>query len=296
MGWPLRWDLLFRYRLIEIIAKWEGRLTTTHLTKGFGISRQQASKDINSYLAGIAPGNLVYDKHAKGYVPSSTFQPELTVGTSDEYLHLLARSSDISASFEEIDMGFRSTVSIKPTNRNIDPEILKPIVQAIREKKRVDINYTSLSSGEMSERIVSPHSLVCTPIRWHFRGYCEKARDYRDFVLSRVHGIPDINDKASFTESSDQAWRQRNSIEIIADRRLTTKQKSVIEKDYGMIKGKLIIDTRSALIKYVLDAYNINPELKNDSPLSQQIEVGNLEEIAGWLPVPTGTVLVNSDS
>ncbi|HEY9459587.1 MAG TPA: hypothetical protein VIR04_02170, partial [Paralcaligenes sp.] len=64
--WPLRWDLLLRYRLIEIVAQWEGRLTTNHLCDSLGIGRQQASKDINSYLKDIAPGNLVYDRHLKG--------------------------------------------------------------------------------------------------------------------------------------------------------------------------------------------------------------------------------------
>ena len=48
--WPIRWDLLLRYRLIEIIALWEGRLTTNHICHSFGIGRQQASKDINTYL------------------------------------------------------------------------------------------------------------------------------------------------------------------------------------------------------------------------------------------------------
>ncbi|POC09693.1 WYL domain-containing protein, partial [Vibrio vulnificus] len=38
--WPIRWDLLFRYRMIEVIALWEGRLTTNHLIKSFGIGRQ----------------------------------------------------------------------------------------------------------------------------------------------------------------------------------------------------------------------------------------------------------------
>jgi len=43
-----RWDSLLRYRAIEIIALWEGRLTTNHLCDSFGIGRQQASKDINA--------------------------------------------------------------------------------------------------------------------------------------------------------------------------------------------------------------------------------------------------------
>ena len=45
----VRWDLALRYRLIETVVWWEGRLTTNHLMQSFGISRQQASKDINSF-------------------------------------------------------------------------------------------------------------------------------------------------------------------------------------------------------------------------------------------------------
>ena len=45
--WPFRWELLLRYRFIETLALWEGRLTTRHLCDTFGIGRQQASKDIN---------------------------------------------------------------------------------------------------------------------------------------------------------------------------------------------------------------------------------------------------------
>ena len=33
--WPIRWDLLLRYRLIETIALWEGRLTTNHICHSF---------------------------------------------------------------------------------------------------------------------------------------------------------------------------------------------------------------------------------------------------------------------
>ena len=62
LKWPFRWDLLLRYRFIETIALWEGRLTTRHLCDTFGIGRQQASKDINNYIREVGPGNLEYDK------------------------------------------------------------------------------------------------------------------------------------------------------------------------------------------------------------------------------------------
>jgi hypothetical protein len=91
MSWPYQWGLLFRYRLIEAIAYWEGRLTTNHLFNSFNIERQQESKGINTYLREVAPGNRVYDKKIKGYVPTKGFKPSVTTDTADEYSHALSR-------------------------------------------------------------------------------------------------------------------------------------------------------------------------------------------------------------
>ena len=281
--WPIRWDLLFRYRMIEIIALWEGRLTTKHLTKSFGIGRQQASKDINTYLANIAPGNLIYDKQLKGYKPSDSFSPQVTKGHADEYLHILSRSEDITITFEELDMGFESVLTIRPVTRNISPQVLRPLVQAIRENKRVDICYTPLKDGEEVERIISPHTLVCTPMRWHVRAYCEHAGDYRDFVLSRIQGIPDINDQANYSKHTDELWGTKVNVDIQPDPRLSEKQKVVIEKDFAMNNGILSIATNASLVRYVLDAYNIDIHTQKSNPQGQQIVLGNLGELIDYL-------------
>ncbi|MGR6861452.1 helix-turn-helix transcriptional regulator [Aliivibrio salmonicida] len=281
--WPIRWDLLFRYRMIEIIALWEGRLTTNHLIQSFGIGRQQASKDINSYLANIAPDNLIYDKHLKGYKPSESFTPQLTRGHADEYLHVLSRTEDMTVTFDELDMGFENTTMVRPVTRNISPDILRPLVQAIREKKRVDISYTSLKDGEEAERIISPHTLVCTPLRWHVRAYCEHSKGYRDFVLSRIRGIPDINDRIVMEKDEDEAWTTQLCIELKPDPRLTEAQTAIIANDYGMEKGTLHINTNAALIRYVLDTYNIDINVLDSNPKGQQIILGNLEKLKPYL-------------
>ncbi|WP_102291957.1 helix-turn-helix transcriptional regulator [Vibrio cyclitrophicus] len=281
--WPIRWDLLFRYRMIEIIALWEGRLTTNHLIQNFGIGRQQASKDINTYLTDVAPGNLVYDKHLKGYKPSDSFIPKLTSGHADEYLHILSRSEDMTVTFNELDMGFENTTMVRPVTRNITPEILRPLVQAIREKKRVDLSYTSLTNGEEVERIISPHTLVCTPLRWHVRAYCEHSEDYRDFVLSRIRGTPALETKKIKGKEQDALWNTHLSIKLIPDSRLTEAQAEVIAHDYGMEKGTLAISTNAALVRYVLDAYNIDINVLHSNPKGQQIILGNFEELRPYL-------------
>ncbi|MEZ9764347.1 helix-turn-helix transcriptional regulator [Vibrio splendidus] len=281
--WPIRWDLLFRYRMIEIIALWEGRLTTNHLIQSFGIGRQQASKDINTYLTDVAPGNLVYDKQLKGYKPSDSFIPKLTSGHADEYLHILSRSEDMTVTFNELDMGFENTTMVRPVTRNITPEILRPLVQAIREKKRVDLSYTSLKNGEEVERIISPHTLVCTPLRWHVRAYCEHSEGYRDFVLSRIRGVPTLETKKIKGKEQDELWNTHLSIKLIPDSRLTEAQAKVIAHDYGMEKGILAIPTNAALARYVLDAYNIDINVLNSNPKGQQIILGNFEELRPYL-------------
>ncbi|HCG7916402.1 WYL domain-containing protein [Vibrio antiquarius] len=282
-AWPIRWDLLFRYRMIEIIALWEGRLNTNHLIQSFGIGRQQASKDINTYLVDVAPGNLIYDKQLKGYKPSDNFVPKLTSGHADEYLHILSRSEDMAVTFADLNMGFENTTMVRPVTRNISPEILRPLVQAIREKKRVDICYTSLKDGECLGRIISPHTLVCTPLRWHVRAYCEHAGGFRDFVLSRIHGIPDINEQATYDKHADELWITKVNVDIVPDPRLNEKQKKVIEKDYAMSDGVLSIATNASLIRYVLDAYSIDIHTQKSNPQGQQIVLGNLSELTNYL-------------
>lgn len=283
MDWPLRWDLLTRYRLIEIVAQWEGRLTTNHLMNSFGIGRQQASKDINTYLQEIAPGNLVYDKYLKGYRPSDSFTPKLTTGTADEYLHVLGRSKDIAHTFTGLNLGFTNIEILQAPLRQLDPIILRALVQAAREHKRVELGYISMSSAVEEERILVPHTLVCTPLRWHVRAYCEKHKDYRDFVLSRFRGTPDFNGDSEFTVEQDTLWNTEVTIRLQPDSRLSSAQQKIIAHDYGMINQQLAISTKAPLVGYMLQAFNIDHRKLEISPAAQQIVIGNYEDIKKFL-------------
>ena len=243
-----------RYRLIEVVAQWEGRLTTNHLCNSFGIGRQQASKDINLYLKDVAPGNLIYDKYLKGYKPTENFAPKLTTGTADEYLHVLSRNKDIAHTFTSLDLGFTNSEVLKVPIRNIQPHIIRPLVQAAREKKRVEIDYISLSSPIVETRVIAPHTLVCTPLRWHIRAYCEKNKEFRDFVLSRFRGQPEILTESTHTDKDDIRWNTEAEIFIQPDSRLSESQKAIISHDYGMIDGRLRIKTRAALTTHTPQA------------------------------------------
>ncbi len=132
--------------------------------------------------------------------------------------------------------------------------------------------------------MIAPHTLIYTGMRWHVRAYCEKNKDYRDFVLSRFRGLPELMDDPSSNErDQDEGWSTQVAVVIEPDSRLKPEQKVIIETDYGMREGQLVIETRGALVQYVLQRYQIDPTKVHAKATAQQIVVANLDELQPWL-------------
>lgn len=279
--WPERWDLLLRYRLIEIIALWEGRLTTNHLQRAFGIGRQQASKDINSY-ASKAPGNLQYDLNLKGYKPTDTFAPCFTRGVADEYLQLLAAQNDLAESICDLNVRLPNTEVIAPPARMIRSVVLQRVVRACREQRRLEIVYGSMSNPEPETRVIQPHTLVFNGFRWHVRAWCEKNKQFRDFVLTRIYDGPELLTEQTQSAETDAAWQTQVGIELVADSRLTLAQQRLVAEDWGFEDGRLVITTRAALVMYYLQRFRLETE-RDRSPLEQPLSVRNIADLRRWI-------------
>jgi len=278
-----RWDLALRYRLIETVVWWEGRLTTNHLIQSFGISRQQASKDINTYISEHVSKNLTYDKRIKGYVPSRTFKPRFIDLSASAYLDLLAQNSERAPHIEGLKLAYAHTLMLQVPDRSIQPEILRPLLRACREGLRLEVEYVSLANPEPEIRLIEPHTLVHTGMRWHVRAYCEKNSAYRDFVLSRMRGQPDLLEGNGNGIEGDTVWNTEVSVILEPDPRLDAAQKAIIEGDYGMLNGRLEVPSRQALVKYVLQRYQIDPKNLDPKPEAQQVVIANLNALKPWL-------------
>ncbi|MDT4830174.1 WYL domain protein [compost metagenome] len=280
----VRWDLALHYRLIETVAWWEGRLTTNHLMQSFGISRQQASKDINTYISAHAPRNLEYDKHLKGYVPSKHFKPLFIDDSASAYLHLLNQNHDRAPHVEGLALAYTHTEVLRVPDRSVRPEVLRPLLKACREGLRLECDYVSFNTPHVETRLIAPHTLVYTGMRWHVRAYCEKNRAYRDFVLSRFRGVPElIEDVSANGREEDVGWNTPVQVIIEPDTRLKPEQRAIIETDFGMRNGRLVIETQGALVQYVLQRYQIDPTKVHAKASAQQIIVANLDDIKDWL-------------
>jgi predicted DNA-binding transcriptional regulator YafY len=283
MNWPFRYDLLQRYRLIEIVALWEGKLNAGHLVDYFGIGRQQASKDINEYLHSVGPGNLIYNSSLKGYEPADTFKPKVTSGEVDEYLQLVHRNSDLTNTFEDMTLGFDYTHMMPLPKYTVNPEVLREIVKACRYNERIDVDYRSVNAPDKDGRIIVPHAIVHSGMRWHVRAFCEKNQDYRDFVLTRFYGTPEHLGKSSKTSQDDIAWHTLVNVCFTTDQRLSDEQQAVVANDYGMTDNRLLVQVRGALVQYLLQKMRIDINVISADPRAQQIVIQNMDAVKQWL-------------
>lgn len=277
----IKWDQQVRFRLIEIIAQWEGRLTTNHLCDAFRIGRQQASRDINKYLSLTDREQLVLDRTIKGYRPADDFKPFFTEGTAHEYLTMLHQQYNLEETFEFFSWGEAQSTVLNVPDRVVSPKIVRGLIAAARANLRIDIDYVSLSTPEIRGRIIAPHSLVYDGIRWHVRAYCEEKTAFRDFVLSRFRNEPDLMDRSPNTREHDDNWNNQVSVNIIPNPNLSDKQQCVVAEDYAMDYRKLTITTRKALLHYYLRRMGVtlDEQLLKDQPEAHQLTAYSAQDL-----------------
>lgn len=271
-----------RYEFIEFQLMWEGAVGRRLLQKKFEISPQQATLDLTGYLD-LAPKNMAYDPRQRTYVARSSFRPMLLKGEASEYLvHL-----------EMLHQGNREPDEIWPAHipsfdavtlavRKTDPETLKTVLRAIREKQCVEVMYVSLSSSSDTLRTLYPHAIASDGHRWHMRAFDADKGRYSDFVLSRIERIKlGACTKADLPQ--DKEWSAFVNLKLQPDPSLSERQKRQLEIEYDMKDGHTCIRVRQAMLFYYLRFYGFDPrstadgKIKNSSSFA--LDIQNLDEV-----------------
>lgn len=267
--------------LIELIAYWQGKVNTTHLINHFSISRKQAGDYLRAYRKQHSK-NLVYSQREKAFLLSESFQYQYISGDVTQYLDWLSTSSEIAIEYSNRANTLTYT-SLRLPSRQVAPKIMRGLVNAISQKSRVEVDYVSLTNPDGEGRVIQPHIFVKTGLRWHLRAYDEKHLAFRDFVLSRFRGVPELLGKATHNADQDEAWNTNVILILAPDQRLTPAQKSVLEHDYQMNNSQLVIKTRAALAQYLLQEMQVNFKFLDKSPEAQQLVLVNENDIKSWL-------------
>ncbi|MBE0508582.1 MAG: WYL domain-containing protein [Marinospirillum sp.] len=227
-----------RYWLLELLAWWEGSIHPVQLAEHWQVSRQHASKLLSSWNT-RHPGALEYLSQEKYYRTTTAFNPQLISGDVVEYLNWSTLGIQPRfATDAERHQPLPHEILSHPA-RQVTPQLIRPLIRAIREQRRLDVDYISLSNPSHEGRIIVPHHFVNNGQRWHLRAWCEKSQDYRDFVLSRFRGEPDLMDHSDKGAAQDLAWSTQVTLLLQPDPRLTSEQQQVIEQDYLMQNGQV---------------------------------------------------------
>ena len=169
--------------------------------------------------------------------------------------------------------------------------MLAQILRAIKQDRKLQVSYHSLSgrgdeddSGQ--ERILEPHALVNTGLRWHLRAYNEETYDFRDFVLSRFTAAQMLGEAAESSAQYDDDWSEIVTLQLSPHPGLEAEKRANLLLDYRSEGETIELQVRRALIGYVLQRLAVDTTADHRmNPNAHQLIVLNRDEIepfAGW--------------
>jgi hypothetical protein len=202
----------------------------------------------------------------------------LISASADSYLMPLWASNagniELSASF----LGWVPPVAIvRDPARRVDIKVLQEFLLAVREGRKVQIEYQSMSSLQGSTRLISPHAFGFDGSRWHVRAFCHKHQDFRDFLLGRVRSAA-RQEASEVNGGTDEVWNTFIEAVLEPSPALTESQKQAVEADYCMTNGKLILRVREALLFYHLQHLGL---LSEEHP-SMYLHLANRNALASF--------------
>ena len=284
----VKWATRQRLQYIEIMAYYSGVVTRSDVAKAFGISDAAATKDLKLY-GDLAPGNLIYNHSVFGFVPGDTFREVFADLSPSAVLPIIAANLAVARGpYADESIYGLSTAALPLPARLPSPALLAQIARAIFGHKKLQVSYRSLSDRDSQEmRIIEPHALVNTGIRWHVRAYSEATFDFRDFVLSRFTQATCLNEIAESNLEFDDDWVEMVCLKLGPHADLDAPKRESLLLDYGGNDGMIEIWVRRALIAYVLQRLNVDTTRDHSmNPNAYQLMLLNRDEIepfAAWV-------------
>lgn len=283
----IKWSTRQRLQYIEIMAFYTGVVTRSDVAKAFGISDAAATKDLK-YYGQIAPENLNYKHNVFGFVPTDAFQAIFADLTPTVILPMLAANlPSVGGPHEQIPVYGIPAESLPLPVRLPGKDVLAPVIRAIKQHKKLSVSYKSMSDRDANEiRLIEPHSLVNTGLRWHVRAYSHDTYDFRDFVLSRFVATELMDEDAESNAEYDDDWVETTTLKLSPHPKLDVHKRESLSIDYDARDDVFELNVRRALVGYILHRLSVDTTVDHSmNPNAYQLIILNRDEIepfAGW--------------
>lgn len=277
----IKWVTRQRLQYIEIMAFYCGLVTRNDVARAFGISDPAATKDLNLYSR-LAPDNLIYKQSHYGYVPGPGFRECVADLSPKAVLPMIAHNLSSMGGPYGMELVFPVPAESLPVPARFpDKAITAQVLRAVAQKKKLRINYRSLSDRDSEyARIIEPHSLCHNGLRWHIRAYNEETFDFRDFVLSRIAQAEMVDGPAESSREFDEEWMETLTLELAPHPGLPENQRLNLLMDYGATGEIITIEIRRALLGYLLKQLSVDTTADHSlNPHAYQLVVANRDEV-----------------
>lgn len=280
-----KWQTDQRRAFIEHCLFWRERIGLNDLMETFGLSRSQASNDLNGYIKEF-PDHLHYDKKARTYVRGSAFATHYgDIDGSEHLSKLLAMRAGAPVVRSEWERYVPDIRAAALPLRTVSAKTARDVLKAIEGRRQLRVVYQSMSSSDATERIIEPHAIAHDGFRWHCRAFCRRDGVFKDFVLARIVAC-DIGDRAESDPQEDGDWHSLVTLKIAPHPGLSASQRRIIELDYGMAGGVAEVIVRKSMLYYTLRRLGLDVDPKARRPEDQQIVLVGRDDTPSFTPIP----------
>ena len=242
--------------LCEYLAFWAGGTTMSEVGKLLGYTSRRVQDLVDAGFARCGSRTAHYDPGKRRWVsdvPAAKLHGAKSVHEATvvlQALRLWSRETDAEAMFPVVD--------VRDYQRGPAPDTFRTLLGACVRRQVVDVVYRA-RTRELAVSF-SPHTLVVTPHRSHFRGYSifefEGQDHHWDLVPSRVVSAEVRPTLGYVGIEHDADWHAEATMRLRLKDDVPDAMREAIRYEYGLVTDELKIGpVRKALINYVRGDY-----------------------------------------
>lgn len=144
----------------------------------------------------------------------------------------------------------------KATEKNLDLDGVNKLLYGIKNQMSVKIEYHSFAGNRKLERIINPYFFVLQESKLHLIAFCNLRNDIRDFRVSRMCNITELNRPFDKNESAIEDYESRRFVHLSGGE--TNKIKLLFSKkiarfiqEYEKEKADEIVSTKQGEIVFI---------------------------------------------
>lgn len=232
--------MLMRLIYLDQCLTWRGQVNRKDLIDNFGISVPQAAIDFREYLERVAEPKPVYHLVRKSYLAGRNHK-----GLPFEYADELPADLLQSAAPARFS-------GLPSPDRQCPAIIVRHLYQAMELRQKLEIDYTSMTSGLRRNQWIMPANFASDGERLHVRAWSFHHSSWRDYVPVRIS--PDSSFAFAPVEEDippDSEWETVVEVRLRPRSHLSVEQKAAVRLEYGFQGETLTLTIRKALDFYV---------------------------------------------